>query len=865
MADAPLIALNDELPFGAEKINKGIQNANEALKRSYQTEISMNNAINVSNNASTTAKDAEKKATDVQTQLDSLVLEKGQSDAEVIQARGSHTVLNERLNDVDGSLADSALKLKYTANTLEPLGLITPYGDNQLTHPKVVYFPNGWNGFKYWMAYTPLPYYEEPKENPCIAVSNDMINWTLPTGLDSGLLDTPQNNDYNSDTHLVYRPDLNTLEIWYRGVHEGNKTEIIYKRTTTDGVNWTPREVMAGTNNGKILNFLSPAIIWDDTRKTYQIWVIDHYAVKYYETPSGKNWQYIKTLTVYYGETTAGWHIDVEKTDLGYEMLICTKGQAAGVRDSLFHVVFADMNQNAANATKIIRPNIQGSWDDTAIYRSCFLKINGIYYVFYAGQNSRKMYGVGLTVGTKSNDIKTLMGTTPAYDTKRVKEIVFSPDDKTAPRMRGNEGSVEIFNSDQWQKVALQSDIELGYGIRHTISSGKITRIGSAVGKVSRTYPSASDFDKLMPWAGMKRCNVPDDCVIPIGNTTKYKVNAYYGDIAYRTDGSNGQVMVEVPAFYFKRVFIDLDTIETYISPLPLPGYSMHPWFYDANGNPVTKKYIGAYEASLYDVSAGAYVLNDEQVGDFTTGTGDKLCSRSDVKPASGLTQQLTLPNSRILATNRGTGWQQQYFNAVSAIQMLAMVEYAALNLQAVIGGGVSYITDDGATNMAIKTGYTNVLGNTTGKVSFVHYGTGQTDYVIAYRGVESFWGNLWKWVDGINVKDARAYVSFLNTNFQSNVFNGQYINSGFNLPSANGYISKVGLNNYFDYGFLPIEASGSSTTHFADYFYQAGSGQYVAKMGGSWSDGSNSGPFALSVGDGSASKSRKFGARLAI
>uniref|UniRef100_UPI00301AA9B7 hypothetical protein n=1 Tax=Bacillus thuringiensis TaxID=1428 RepID=UPI00301AA9B7 len=133
------------------------------------------------------------------------------------------------------------------------------------------------------------------------------------------------------------------------------------------------------------------------------------------------------------------------------------------------------------------------------------------------------------------------------------------------------------------------------------------------------------------------------------------------------------------------------------------------------------------------------------------------------------------------------------------------------------------------------------------------------------YRGVESFWGNLWKWVDGINVKDARAYVSFLNTNFQSNVFNGQYINSGFNLPSANGYISKVGLNNYFDYGFLPIEASGSSTTHFADYFYQAGSGQYVAKMGGSWSDGSNSGPFALSVGDGSASKSRKFGARLAI
>ena len=33
---------------------------------------------------------------------------------------------------------------------------VTPAG-GQTTHPSVLFFPDGWNGFEYWMAHTPYP------------------------------------------------------------------------------------------------------------------------------------------------------------------------------------------------------------------------------------------------------------------------------------------------------------------------------------------------------------------------------------------------------------------------------------------------------------------------------------------------------------------------------------------------------------------------------------------------------------------------------------------------------------------------------------------------------------------------------------
>lgn len=63
------------------------------------------------------------------------------------------------------------------------LNIETYYGGkNQPTHPSVVSFEKAWNGYKYWMAYSPFPNGNGDEENPCIAVSNDLLYWDIPQG-----------------------------------------------------------------------------------------------------------------------------------------------------------------------------------------------------------------------------------------------------------------------------------------------------------------------------------------------------------------------------------------------------------------------------------------------------------------------------------------------------------------------------------------------------------------------------------------------------------------------------------------------------------------------------------------------------------
>lgn len=50
---------------------------------------------------------------------------------------------------------------------------------SQPYHPSVCFFKEGWNGYKYWMAFTPMPKealpYPDRWENPCLVASMDGI------------------------------------------------------------------------------------------------------------------------------------------------------------------------------------------------------------------------------------------------------------------------------------------------------------------------------------------------------------------------------------------------------------------------------------------------------------------------------------------------------------------------------------------------------------------------------------------------------------------------------------------------------------------------------------------------------------------
>jgi hypothetical protein len=408
---------------------------------------------------------------------------------------------------------------------------------------------------------------------------------------------------------------------------------------------------------------------------------------------------------------------------------------------------------------------------------------------------------------------------------------------------------LSYYNGEEWINVSGQKI----YGLEWDSTTDTYVRLGNSKGKVAQAYSPnnttpTNDFNSIFPWSQIKRCNLADDGT----------VNAYYGDVGYIEDGSNGQVMVEIPKFYYKR---EWDGVKRrwYVSDKEFDGYallangtSVHPAFIR---NTVTQDniYVSAYEGCAYDVSATDYITNDAQTVDFTTTTGDLLSSIAGVKPISGLTQDLTIGKSRIIAQNRGTSWQLLDFWSASAIQTLLLIEYGTFNSQAVIGQGVVNKAS-GTGNESENTGATTTLGNGSG-----YLGTNGLSSVT-YRGIENFWGNIWFWVDGINIKaDRQPWVA--DYNFASDTFSGVYTDTGLTLPSSNNYVRNL---HDFD-GYLPSEVvSGSGSTFVTDFYFQ-NTGNRVARLGGDWFKGLWAGAWCWDFGVVSSDRSRALSARLAF
>jgi hypothetical protein len=411
-------------------------------------------------------------------------------------------------------------------------------------------------------------------------------------------------------------------------------------------------------------------------------------------------------------------------------------------------------------------------------------------------------------------------------------------------------------------------------GITMDYKNKTCTRIAGA-----KNLTAGADFDKFSMYGGRKRCNVSD------GGT----INAYYGDEGYTEDGSNGQVMVYQPKFYYLMCPLEYDRQETgygyhlrkanyYVSETQRAGFKLHPAFYDKNGNEVDYILMSAYEGCIYDTSANAYLKNDEQVMDASK---DKFSSIAGARPASGVSQNLTRPNIEQMAKNRGEGWHSLGIKTASMEQLLMIVEMGMMNLQTAIGQGVVNLPwttgSDTTSSYASATGSTASLGNGTGRATktTTYEGGKATEYTvdgktsICYRGVENFWGNIWKFAYGINFycEVGKPFLGYVckDFNYAESKKTDNYENIGFALPSENGYVSAMGYSTKYDWLFLPSEVKGNSSLPVGDYYYQNNTwdGYRIARLGGSWNYGSHAGGFFWYLGSSVGVRDRDFGGRL--
>lgn len=373
--------------------------------------------------------------------------------------------------------------------------------------------------------------------------------------------------------------------------------------------------------------------------------------------------------------------------------------------------------------------------------------------------------------------------------------------------------TVELGDRTKTEEVSITTDGQIEslevflskiYGISRDItnSSPEWARTDNAVGFTATasvgTAAGSSSFDNCYPWSGIVRETL-----------------------------STGDVMVKIPKFWYRR-FRSGNIEHIQIADAYTPNFELHPAFNHA-GEAKDYLYIGAYKTS----------------------SGNK--SASGVSPLVNQTRETMRSNAKA----KGTGWGIIDIAALSAIQMLILVEFANNNVQSVIGRGYC---DSNSSSHAISTGTCNNVSGLTGRPA----GTdGKVD--VVWRGIEGLWGNIWELVDGVNwnngtycvCNDPSKYADDTTTNYTTLSFTGK-------TKWSNSYITQEGLDTGGNpHVMLPSAAgSGSETTYDCDACWSS-TGWRVFIHGGLWSDGSMCGLFAANLGVASSVLGTDLGSRL--
>ena len=258
-----------------------------------------------------------------------------------------------------------------------PLDIPTNDADKSTTHPDVLFVPEGWRGWRYWMVHTPYPGPE--REGPTIVVSQNGVDWEMPSGISNPIFSQADavalGYTYNSDACLVLTAD-DKLRCYWRMADTTTSAErdAIAYMESNDGRTWGDETIVLTGDWGSSSDppLLSPSVLLEDD-DTYTMWYVDRSAgspgvLKLRTSADGVTWGDATSCTVPSGVSL--WHLDVVLVDDVYYMLLASAGQRLHFWTSADGATWTGHTQPDLDL-------IQDGFDDLGHYRSAIIPVQG--------------------------------------------------------------------------------------------------------------------------------------------------------------------------------------------------------------------------------------------------------------------------------------------------------------------------------------------------------------------------------------------------------------------------------------------------------------------------------------------------------
>ena len=321
-------------------------------------------------------------------------------------------------------------------------------------------------------------------------------------------------------------------------------------------------------------------------------------------------------------------------------------------------------------------------------------------------------------------------------------------------------------------------------------------------------------------------------CMLKYDGTVDYELDP--NDYTKKLDGTDsdvtndayeGNAMMGIPKVYWKIVDNGDDTANVYISNKKVDA-GFHCWSHtDNNGNEIDYCYISIYNGSLVN---------------------NKLRSLSGKTPIYNTTAQSEINYAKANNLTNDIIWYIGVYCDTVLLQLLLTLIGKSTDSQTIFGNG--YIKGNG--NYSPNYGYENLY--TTGSMNArgLFWGTNTTKNGVKVFGIEHWWGHQWRRTAGYIIDATMQKIKMTYGQSDGSTVDGYnldgtgYIEISDSTISgtSGGYISKM---KFTKNGFIPLIASGSSTTKYCDgLWFSNGNGNY-AGFGSSCSEETIVGEFA--------------------